>query len=182
MNLIFRFGHVVEQKFQDQGAAEAASLDLEMGEAHGQVSVFDIVDADEAWILHGLGEAITLASVRRDTDVIGAIFAETLAADVFIAGFAVIAAEPATLIAEKLNFVFLRLRQGVQLLEILIEPEVRHHISEIILVQFVFKIPEISQDFRGGGNVVQTGIFLFQIVQKQIGVDDQAVSSGLLKC
>ena len=48
MELVFRFGHIVEQKLQDQGAAKAAALDLELRKAHGQVAVPDVLHADEA--------------------------------------------------------------------------------------------------------------------------------------
>ena len=57
-------GHVVEQEFQNQRAAQAAALDLELGKAHGQIGMHDIAGADEAGILHGLGESIALAGAK----------------------------------------------------------------------------------------------------------------------
>ena len=120
MDLIRRLGHVVKQKFQDQRAAEAAALNLEMGEAHGQIGSLNVVNADEARILHGFGKTVALAAVRRDADVIEAVFAEALAADVFIAGFSVIAIEPAAFVAEKFNFIFLLLGQSTQPIKSLI--------------------------------------------------------------
>ena len=99
MDLIFRLRHVVKQKFQDHGAAEAAAFNLEVGEAHGQICILNIVDSDESRIFHGFGDAVAFITVRRDADMIGAVFTETLAADVFVAGFPVIAAEPAAFVA-----------------------------------------------------------------------------------
>ena len=37
--LILGLCHVVEQKFQNQGAAQAPALQLEMGKAHGQIDI-----------------------------------------------------------------------------------------------------------------------------------------------
>ena len=52
--MVLRLCHVVQQKFQQQRAAEAAALDLEMRKAHGQIRVPDVRCADEARIFHRL--------------------------------------------------------------------------------------------------------------------------------
>ena len=56
LQLMLGLGHVIEQEFQNQRAAQTAPLDLELGKAHGQVGAYDVVGADKAGILHGLGE------------------------------------------------------------------------------------------------------------------------------
>ena len=105
VDLILWLGHVVEQKFQNHRTAEAAALDFEVGEAHRKIAALNSVDADERGIRHRLRETVALTAVECYTNMVGTGFAKTLAADVFVAGFAVIAAEPTTLVAEKFHFV-----------------------------------------------------------------------------
>ena len=112
--MILRFGQVVEQKFQDQRAAKAPALDLEVGESHGQIAAPDILHADEAGVFHGLGEAVAFGSVRRGAAVLRAGLAQILLADRFVAGSPVPTAEEAALVAEEFHLVLQRLGQGVQ--------------------------------------------------------------------
>jgi len=51
---MLRLGHVVEQELQNQSAAEAASFNFEIGKSHGQISVLNVINADEAGIFHRL--------------------------------------------------------------------------------------------------------------------------------
>ena len=177
VELILRLGHVVDQELQYHGAAESPALNLEVGKSHWHIGTLNVIDTDERGILHSLGKAVAIVAVGRNADMVGAVLAEALAADVFIAGLAVIAAEPAAFIAEELHFVLLCGEQVVQLFKDLVQSEIRHHIAELISVQFTFKVAKIGQHFGGRGNEVQLGIGLFQIVQKQIGMDDHAVIS-----
>ena len=149
VNLILRLGHVVEQEFQNHGAAETTALDLEIGKSHGYINILNVIDTDERRVLHRLGKAVALITIRRNADVVGAVFTETLAADIFITGLAVIAAEPAALVAEKLNLGLLNVWQGIQLIKGLVQPEIRHHIAKLGSVQFVFKVTEICQHLGG---------------------------------
>ena len=108
MELKFGFDHVKKQKFQDDGAAQAAAFDFEMAEPLRLVNVPDVIDSDKAGIFHGIGKAITPLGVRRDANVVLAIFAEVLLAHVFIAIFPVRAPEPAAFIAQEFDFLLLR--------------------------------------------------------------------------
>ena len=60
MDLVLRFGHVIQQKFQDQGTSQPAAFDLEVGKAHGEVNFPNVLGADKARICHGFGEPIPL--------------------------------------------------------------------------------------------------------------------------
>ena len=105
---MFRFGQVVEQKFQDEGAAEAAAFNFKVTESLRGVNILDIIDSDKARIFHGIGEPIAAPCVRRCANMISAVFAKVLAAHVFVAFFAVSAAKPAAFIAQEFDFLLLR--------------------------------------------------------------------------
>ena len=120
LKLILGLGHVIEKKFKDHGAAKASTFYFEIGKPLGKVETLNILYANKRWALHCAGKPVADIRVRSTADVVGAILAETLAADVFIAGFAVIAAEPTALVAKKLHFILLRLRQGVELFKFLV--------------------------------------------------------------
>ena len=140
LELEFGLSHVVEQKFQDEGAAEAAAFDFEVRKACGGVGILNVLDSDKAGIFHGVGEAVAAPCVRRGTNVVFLSFAKVLLAHVLVALFAVLAAEPAAFIAQEFDFLLLRSRQCIQLGKLLIQPEIRHHVTEIVTIQFVFKL------------------------------------------
>ena len=50
MELVFGLHHVVQQHFQNHGAAKTTALDLEIGKAHGQIYAPYIVNADEGGV------------------------------------------------------------------------------------------------------------------------------------
>ena len=52
LKLILGLRHIIEQEFQDQGAAQPPAFNLEMGKAHWQVGVHNIVGADESGVCH----------------------------------------------------------------------------------------------------------------------------------
>ncbi len=79
-----------------------------------------------------------------------AVLSEIFAADCFITALPVFAADPAALIAEELHLIFQRLRQGIQLAERFVQPEIRHHIEELLPGQFLGELSELRQDFCGG--------------------------------
>ena len=51
MNVVWGPGQIVQQKLQQQSAAQAPALDLELGKALGQIRAPDVVHPDEAGIL-----------------------------------------------------------------------------------------------------------------------------------
>ena len=65
LELEFGFGHVIEQKLQDNGAAEAAAFDFKVAEPLRGVHVLDVVDSDKAGAFHGVREAVAVPCVRR---------------------------------------------------------------------------------------------------------------------
>ncbi len=99
LELVLGLGHVVKQKFQDDGATEATPFDFEMAEPCGRVHILDVVNPDKAGVLHRVGESVAPLGGGRDAFMVCAIFAEAFAAHVLVAGLAVVTAEPATFIA-----------------------------------------------------------------------------------
>ena len=91
--------HVIKQKFQNEGTAEAAAFNFEMSESCGGVDVLDVLDSNKAGILHRIGKAVAPLGCGRDAYMVFAVFAETFLAHVLVAFFAVVAAEPTTFIA-----------------------------------------------------------------------------------
>lgn len=181
MELVLWFYHVVEQKLQNQGTAEAAALDFEVGKAHGQVDITDVINADKARIFHSLGEAIALAAARSIAMVLRAVFTEIPAADILIAGLSVHTAKPTALIAEKLHLVFLCLGQSAPLIEALIQPKVRHSVLEVIPVHLVHKLLEIREHLCGGGHEIELWVSFFQVFQQQIRMDNDAIPPLFIK-
>lgn len=80
--------------------------------------------------------------------VLVAVFAEVLPADGFVARAAVAAAEIAALVAEELHLVLLPLRQGIQLLQRVIQAEIRHDIAEFRSFQFRLQVGKRCQHLR----------------------------------
>lgn len=64
VELILRLGHVVDQELQYHGAAESTAFDLEIGKAHWQIGVLNVIYADERGVLHRFGKAVALVAVR----------------------------------------------------------------------------------------------------------------------
>ena len=108
VKMVFRLCHVVQQKFQHNGAAQSPPLNLEIGKAHGGIHLPDVADADKAGIFHGFGEAVALPAAGGGADVF-AVFPQGFAADRLIALPPLGAAEPAALIAQKFYFILLML-------------------------------------------------------------------------
>ena len=107
--------------------------------------------------------------------MVRAVLAQILTADCLIAALALSAAEPAALIAQKLHLGLLLRRQGAQLFQCWVQPEIRHHIPELRLCQFLLQLREIGEHFCGGGHQIQLRPALLQIVRQQVGVDNHAV-------
>ena len=177
LELVFGFGHVIEQKFQDDGAAEAAAFDFKVAEPLRGVHVLDVVDSDKAGVFHGIGEAIAAPCIRRDTNVVFLSFAEVLLAHVLVALFAVLAAEPAAFIAQEFDFLLLRNRQRVQLGNLLVESEIRHHVTKFVAVQFTLELGEICQHLRGRRNEIESRILRLDVIEQQIRMNDDAARS-----
>ena len=145
---MFGLCHVVKQKFQDEGATEAATFDFKVLESYRSVYVLNVLNSDETGILHGIGKAVAPLSCGRDADVVFAAFAEAFLAHVLVAIFAVIAAEPATFIAKKFDLLLLRISKRIQFVELLVEPEIGNDIAEFFAVQFRFELLKIGDNFR----------------------------------
>ena len=102
------------------------------------------------------------------TDVFGAGFAEIFSADILIAALSVPASDPAALVAEKFHLVFLRLRQTVQLSKGFVQPEIRHHIAELLPGRLRPELLKLCLHFRRGGHEIKLRIVCFQVVQQQL--------------
>ena len=181
MDLVLRFGHVVEQKFQNHGTTETPSFNFKIGKAHGEISVLNVLNADKARIGHGFGEPIALIAAGRDAMVILAAFSQILATDTLIAVFPVVAAEPAAFIAQKFHLVLLGICQSVQFVKGLVQPKIRDNIAKILMVHCIQKFLKVRQHLCGGGYQIEVGVVLFQMLQQQIGMDNYAVPSRLME-
>ena len=175
MDLVLWLGHVIQQKFQNHGTTEASAFDFEIGKAHGEVNVPNVLDADEARIGHGFGEPIALVAAGRDAMVILAAFSQILATDTLIAVFPVVAAEPAAFIAQKFHLVLLGNCQSVRFVKGLVQAKIRHNIAKILPVHFVHKLPKVRQHLCGGGYKIEVRVMIFQVFQQQIGMDNDAI-------
>lgn len=181
MNLIFWLGHVIQQKFQNQGTSQPAAFDFEVGKAHGQVTVPNALNADKPRIGHGFGEPIALIAAGGGALVVFAVFSQILAADSFIAFPSVGAAKPTTFIAQKFHLVLLGICQGVQFVQGLVQAKIRHNIAEILPIHFVQELTEIGQHLCGRGYKIEIRVMTFQILQQQIGMDNDAIPSRLME-
>ena len=92
---VLRLCHVIEQKFQNHGAAQAAPFELEMGKAGRKIDVLNIFHADESRVLHGIGKTVAPGGGGGYAEMIPAILPQVLPADIVIAGFSVRTGEPA---------------------------------------------------------------------------------------
>ena len=100
---------------------------------------------------------------------------QIFAADGFVAAPALGAAEPAALVAEKFYLVLFGLGERIQGIEGLVQPEVRYDIPELRPPDLCLKRLKIRQDLGGGGYEIKLWVMLLQVVQKQLGVDDDPI-------
>ena len=149
LELVLGLGHVVKQKFQDDGAAEATPFDFEVLESRGRIYVLDVVNPDKSRVLHRVGETVASLRCGRDAFMVCAIFAEAFAAYVLVAGLAVVTAEPAAFIAKELDFLFLRIGKRVQFIKLLVESKIWDNVTEFIAVQLGDKLLEVRNHLRG---------------------------------
>ena len=136
--------------------------------------MLNILDADEAGIIHGIGKPVAAGSVRRCADMVGAVLAQVLPADVLIACPALGTVKPAAFVAQEFDFLPERQRQGVQLRKRVIQPEIRNHIPEFAALKLFFKRVKPCQHFGGGGDKVEAGIPLSEIGEQKVRGDDDA--------
>ena len=181
MNLVLWLRHVIQQKFQNHCTSKAAAFDFEIGKAHGQVTVPNVLNADKPRIGHGFGEPIALIAAGSGAMVIAAVFSQILATDILIAFLSVGAAKPTAFIAEKFHLVLLGICQGVQFVKGLVQPKIRHNIAKILPVHFVLELPKIRQHLCGGGYEIEVRVITFQVLQQQIGMDNDAILSRLIE-
>lgn len=99
IDMILRLSHVIEQKFQNNCAAETSPFYFEIRETHRQVDVLNIVCADKTGISHCLRKQISFRCAGRFAVMIRAVFPEIPAADIFVAELPVSAIEPAAFVA-----------------------------------------------------------------------------------
>ena len=172
--MVFRSGHIVEQKFQDDRAAQTPPLNFELGKPVRQIDVLNILDPDKAGILHRVGKAVAPRGVRRDADVLRAGLTEIFPAHVFIAGLSVRAGEPAALVAQKLKLPLLSFRQRVKLVKGSVQAEIRHNTAKFPAVKLRLKLCKIRQHLGRGGDEIEAGVALSEILQQQIGAENHA--------
>ena len=98
--------------------------------------------------------------------VVFAVFSQIFAADILIAGFPVLTAEPAAFVAQKLHLVLLGICQGAQFVKGLVQPKIRDNISIILPVHFIQKLPKVRQHLCSGGYKVEVWVIPFQIFQQ----------------
>ena len=97
--MILRLSYIIEQKFQNNCAAETSPFYFEIRETHRQVDVLNIVCADKTGISHCLRKQISFRCAGRFAVMIRAVFPEIPAADIFVAELPVSAIEPASFVA-----------------------------------------------------------------------------------
>lgn len=95
--------------------------------------------------------------------MVGTVFTEIFAADVFIAVFSVCTAYITALVAKKLHFVFLLSGEGGELVKGFVQTEVGDYIGKIVIIKLVYKLRKLGEDFCGRGHKIEVGIILFQI-------------------
>lgn len=81
--------------------------------------------------------------------MVGAVFTEIFAADVFIAVFSVCTAYITTLVAKKLNLVFLLRGESRELVKGFVKAKVGNYIGKIVVVKLVYKLRKVGEDFGG---------------------------------
>lgn len=81
--------------------------------------------------------------------MVGAVFTEIFAADVFIAVFSVCTAYITTFVAEKLNLVFLLRGESRELVKGFVKAKVWDYTGKIVVVKLVYKLRKVGEDFGG---------------------------------
>ena len=150
MNVVWGPGQIVQQKLQQQSAAQAPALDLELGKALGQIRAPDVVHPDEAGILHGPGKAIASGGVRGCAAVDRAALSQIFPADGLIAGPPLPAAEITALVAQKFYLVPQRLGQGIQPVKGPVQPKIRYHAAKLRPLQLLPQSGKICKHLGGG--------------------------------
>ena len=95
--------------------------------------------------------------------MVGTVFTEIFAADVFIAIFSVCTAYITALVAKKLHIVFLLRGECRELIRGFVQAKVGDYIGKIVTVKLVYKLRKLGEDFCGRGHKIEVGIILFQI-------------------
>ena len=175
LQLVFGLCQVIEQKLQLKRATQPTALNLEMIKPHGQISMHDVADADEAGVFHGLGESLAFPGIRCGAAVLGAILVQHLPTDRFIALFPVPAAKPATFVAQELDLRLLLVGQLIQPRKGHVQAEIRHKIPEGFTVQLHLKVPKVRELLARGGNEVQPRIRSLNVIPQQLGTDNHAI-------
>ena len=70
VQMIFRFCHVIQQKFKNYGAAQTPALNLELGETVGQPGFPNVLNADESGVPHRVRKAVAPSGIRRNAEMI----------------------------------------------------------------------------------------------------------------
>ena len=107
MDLIFRFSHIIQQKFQNQGTSKSSSFNLKIRKSHWHINILDISHTNKPRVLHCFGEKIAFSCARCCTDMILAIFSQIFLADCFITSFSIFTTKPTAFIAQEFYFCFL---------------------------------------------------------------------------
>ena len=81
--------------------------------------------------------------------MVGTVFAEIFAADVFIAVFSVCTAYITALVAKKLHFVFLLRGESGELIKGFVKAKVWDYTGKIVVVKLVYKLRKVGEDFGG---------------------------------
>lgn len=137
MHLVLRLRHVVQQKFQNQGASQATAFDFEIGKAHGEIDILNVRKPDEPRIGHGSGKLIAFLAIGGRAGIVRAVLSQVFAADILVAGLPVLAAKPAAFVAQEFHLVLLGFRQGGQLVKSFVQPKIWNHIPEVLPVHFL---------------------------------------------
>ena len=107
MDLIFRFSHIIQQKFQNQCTSKSSSFNLKIRKSHWHINILDISHTNKPRVLHCFGEKIAFSCARCCTDMILAIFSQIFLADCFITSFSIFTTKPTAFIAQEFYFCFL---------------------------------------------------------------------------
>ena len=107
MNLIFRFSHIIQQKFQNQCTSKSSSFNLKIRKSHWHINILDISHTNKPRVLHCFGEKIAFSCARCCTDMILAIFSQIFLADCFITSSSIFTTKPTAFIAQEFYFCFL---------------------------------------------------------------------------
>lgn len=133
----FRLCEIIKQKFQIDSTSESSAFNFEVRKPEGQICVDDVICTDESGIFHCLWKTVSVPSIRCGTDMIGKVLSEIFTAYIFVAFFSVFTIKRAAFIAQKFNFIFLRLWEFIEFIVQLIQSEIRNDIFKITSVCFL---------------------------------------------